>query len=195
MRHLYPMAAFHRVFFWAVCLLCGSHWTCYMPSNVETGRTPPFNPNAPAIGGRASSTVSSLPDFSLKTLNGETVNSQDYDQKVLVVNFWATWCPPCVQEIPHLNDLYSDFRSRGVEILGISMDTGDADIVRRFIRRHGMKYSVVLADSEVGDAFGGVYALPATFIVDQQGEIVKRYDGFRPSYVKDTRRTIDQLLG
>ena len=166
----------------AFCLLQGFSWSCVFPTTTGPG----------AQGSRQ---VSSLPDFSLTTLAGETISSQDYDQKILVVNFWATWCTPCVYEIPHLNDLYRDFRSKGVEILGISMDSGDPEEIRRFIRRHRMKYPVVAGVPSVGDDFGGVRAIPTTFIVDQQGVIVKRYDGFRPSYMKETRRTIEELLG
>ncbi len=197
MKRLHTIAKLSRLLLWVVCLLSGSLGSCYMPSNtgpIGPGGTPPFNPNAP-LTGKGPREISRLPDFSLTTLNGEVVSSQDYDQKVLLVNFWATWCLPCVEEVPQLNDLYSDFQSRGVEILGISMDSGDPEIIRQFIERHGVKYLVALDDSSVGDSFGGVYALPATFIVDQQGEIVKRYDGYRPDYVKDMRRTIEQLLG
>ena len=166
----------------ALCLLQGFSWSCAFPTA-----------NGPGAPG--SRQVSSLPDFSLTTLTGETLSSQDYDQKILVVNFWATWCTPCVYEIPHLNDLYRDFSSKGVEILGISMDSGDPGEVRRFMRRHRIKYPVAVGARSVADDFGGVRAIPTTFIVDQQGEIVKRYDGFRPSYMKETRRTIEELLG
>ena len=166
----------------ALCLLHGFSGACIAPAPTGPG----------AFGARQ---VSSLPDFSLTTLTGETVRSQDYDRKVLVVNFWATWCTPCVYEIPHLNDLYRDFGSRGVAILGISMDSADPEHVRRFTRRHRMRYPVVVGAPSVGEDFGGVRAIPTTFIVDQQGEIVKRYDGFQPAYMKDVRRTIEELLG
>jgi peroxiredoxin len=182
MKRLFTTAKLGRFLLGAVCLLSGSFGSCYMPTNTGPGGTGPRE-------------VSRLPDFSLTTLSGERANSQDYDQKVLVVNFWATWCAPCVVEIPHLNDLYSDFQSRGVEILGISMDTVDPEIVRRFTERHGVKYLVVLGDSSVGEDFGGVRAIPTTFVVDRQGKIVKKYEGFRPEFMKDTRRTIEQILG
>lgn len=166
----------------ALCLLYGFSWSCVAPTT-----------NGPkALEPRQ---VMSLPNFSLTTLTGETVSSQDYDQKVLVVNFWATWCTPCVYEIPHLNDLYREFRSKGVEILAISMDSVDPEYVRRFTQQHRMKYPVVVGAPSVGNDFGGVRAIPTTFIVDQQGKIVKRYDGFQPAYIKDTRRTIEELLG
>ena len=166
----------------ALCLLHGFSWSCVAPTTTGPGDS----------GARQ---VSSLPDFSLTTLTGETVRSQDYDQKVLVVNFWATWCTPCVYEIPHLNDLYRDFRSKGVEVLGISMDSADPEHVLRFTRQHRIKYPVVVGAPSVGDDFGGVRAIPTTFIVDREGEIVKRYDGYRPAYMKDTRRTIEEILG
>jgi len=139
--------------------------------------------------------VSQLPDFSLKNLEGKTVQSEDFSQKILVINFWATWCPPCLKEIPHLNELFLDFRSRGVIVLGISMDQGDPDVVQQFIQRHDVKYPVVMGTSSVGDDFGGIRGLPTTFIVDQNGEIIKRFDGYRPSYPKAMKRTVDQILG
>lgn len=166
----------------ALCLLHGFSWSCVSPTTT-----------GPETSGARQ--VSILPDFSLTTLTGETVSSQDYDRKILVVNFWATWCTPCVYEIPHLNDLYRDFRSKGVEVLGISLDSADREHVLRFTRRHRIRYPVVVGARSLGDDFGGVRAIPTTFIVDQQGEIIKRYDGFRPSYMKETRRTIEELLG
>ena len=182
MNHFLAITRISRLLAGALCLLFGSSWSCVAPTTTGPGAPGPRQ-------------VSSLPDFSLTTLTGESVRSQDYQQKVLVVNFWATWCQPCVYEIPHLNDLYTDFQSKGVEILGISMDSADPEYVRRFTQRHRMKYPVVVGAASVGDDFGGIRAIPTTFIVDQQGEIVKRYDGYRPAYMKDTRRTIEELLG
>ena len=165
-----------------LCIVLGSFWACYMPTNTGFNKA-------------SQSKISSLPDFSLKTPEGAIVNSQDYAHKILLVDFWATWCPPCVEEIPHLNNLYSAFQSRGIEFLGISMDSGNPEIVRKFILQHGVKYPVVMGNSSVGKDFGGIRGLPTTFILDQQGTIIKRYDGYRPAYIKDMRKTIEQLLG
>ena len=112
MNHFLAITRISRLLAGALCLLFGSTWSCVAPTTTGPGAPGPRQ-------------VSSLPDFSLTTLTGESVRSQDYQQKVLVVNFWATWCQPCVYEIPHLNDLYTDFQSKGVEILGISMDSAD----------------------------------------------------------------------
>lgn len=139
--------------------------------------------------------VSKLPNFSLKSLEGKVISSSDFSQKVLVVNFWATWCPPCLKEIPHLNEIYLDFQSRGVTVLGISMDQTTPDVVQQFIHRLDVKYPVVMGSSSVSDNFGGIRGLPTTFIVDQNGKIIKRFDGFRPSYPKDMKRIIDRILG
>lgn len=165
-----------------LCIWLGSFWACYMPTNTGLNKT-------------SQNKLPSLPTFSLNTLEGVRVDSQDYAHKILLVDFWATWCPPCVEEIPHLNNLYSTFQPRGVEFLGISMDSGNPEIVRKFILRYGMKYPVVMGNSSVGKDFGGIRGLPTTFILDQQGTIVKRYDGYRPAYIKDMRKTIEQLLG
>ena len=155
-------------------------FACYMPQNT---------------GPNNLKNVSQLPDFSLRNMEGKIVQSEDFSQKILVINFWATWCPPCLKEIPHLNELYLDFRSRGVIVLGISMDQGDPDVVQQFIQRHDVKYPVVMGNSSVGDDFGGIRGLPTTFIVDQNGVIIKRFDGYRPSYPKAMKRTVDQILG
>ena len=131
MNHILAIPRASRLLAGALCLLCGSSGSCVSPTTTEPGAQGPRQ-------------VSSLPDFSLTTLTGESVRSQDYEHKVLVVNFWATWCQPCVYEIPHLNDLYTEFQSKGVEILGISMDSADPESVRRFTQRHRMKYPVVV---------------------------------------------------
>jgi peroxiredoxin len=115
------------------------------------------------------------PDFSLTDLAGKPLRLSDYRGKVVVLDFWATWCEPCKQEIPHLIDLQSKYAQR-VQVLGISMDDDDKP-VRTFQQQYKMNYPIAVGTSSLADQYGGVLGLPITFVIDGQGRIAKRYIG------------------
>jgi peroxiredoxin len=118
-----------------------------------------------------------LPDFTLKTLAGETINLRSLEgQKVVVVNFWATWCGPCRHEIPDFNDIYSRYRDRGVEMLGISVDSSPATDVPPFLRAVPINYPVLAGSPELTYNYG-IRGLPTTIIIDRSGRIAKRIVG------------------
>jgi cytochrome c biogenesis protein CcmG/thiol:disulfide interchange protein DsbE len=133
-----------------------------------------------------------VPQFTLSSLDGKTVAMKDLSNKVVVSDFWATWCPPCREEIPHLNRLYSDYKGQGLEIIGISMDDGP-DVVKEFAREFRMEYPLVMGNDELADQFGGVLGLPTTFIVDRKGNIVKKFVGL-PS-AEALNRIVRELVG
>jgi len=111
------------------------------------------------------------PDFTLKDLNGSDVSLSDYEGKVLILNFWATWCPPCRAEIPDFIEVYSDYKSKGLEILGISVDQVSADQVRKFVERNEMNYPVAMATSELFRDYPAPQAIPTTLVIDRTGKI------------------------
>jgi thiol-disulfide isomerase/thioredoxin len=118
---------------------------------------------------------------------------KDLENKVIVVDFWATWCGPCREEIPHLNKLYSELKGKGFEIVGISMDTDGTDAVKDFAKELRIEYPIVIGDDKDAEAFGGIIGLPTTFIIDRKGNIVKKYVGL-PS-PGDMERVVKELVG
>ena len=117
--------------------------------------------------------------WKLQDLNGKTVSSADFKGKVVVLDFWATWCPPCRAEIPGFIELQNQYGKDGVAIIGASVDGRDEiAAVKKFAEKLGVNYPVVLADDDTVRAFGGVDAIPTTFIIDREGRIVSRHLGF-----------------
>jgi cytochrome c biogenesis protein CcmG/thiol:disulfide interchange protein DsbE len=131
-----------------------------------------------ATGPAISQSRSKAPNFSLKTADGRTVELAKQKGKLVIVNFWATWCGPCKAEIPGFLEVYEKYRSRGLEIVGISLDQGGWGKVKPFVDRFRMTYPVVIGDGALADAYGGIEAIPPTFIVDKKGNIVKRHVGY-----------------
>jgi thiol-disulfide isomerase/thioredoxin len=115
-------------------------------------------------------------DFSAETLDGATISAASLRGKVTLVNFWATWCPPCRAEIPDLIALQQKYGDH-LQIIGISEDAGATDVVQRFVAEHGINYPIVMATPELERTFSGVNALPTSFILDREARIVQRHVG------------------
>jgi cytochrome c biogenesis protein CcmG/thiol:disulfide interchange protein DsbE len=141
--------------------------------------------------GGSGRTGRSAPQFSLQNLDGRTVSLKDYGSKVIVVDFWATWCGPCRMEIPQLNQLYLNNRTKGLEIIGISMDD-ETDVVKQFLLKTRVDYPVVMGNDGVANDFGGVEGLPTKFIIDRNGNVVRKLVGYQAS---ELEKTIRELLG
>lgn len=120
----------------------------------------------------------SRPEYSVTTLHGERLTSASLQGQVVVVNFWATWCPPCRFEIPALQTLHEELADQGVVVLGISTDVGGEEEIRGFLQERAVSYPVARATRAVRQAFGGISALPTTFILDRDGVIRHRVQGF-----------------
>src|SRR5439155_17496388 len=117
-----------------------------------------------------------VPELTLKTLDGRPINSRDWKGKVTLVNFWATWCPPCREEIPDLIKLQARYKDQ-LQIIGVSSDEGPVAEVAAFVAEHRMNYAVVMETPELTKAFPGIFALPTTFVIDQDGKIVQKHVG------------------
>jgi peroxiredoxin len=118
------------------------------------------------------------PDFTLKDLNGNDVKLSDYDGKLVFVNFWATWCPPCRAEIPGFIKMYDQYKDQGLVILGISTDREGKEVVQPFVDKNKVNYPILFFNMDVINAYGGITGIPTTFIVNQKGEIVNKFVGF-----------------
>ncbi len=116
------------------------------------------------------------PDFELQRLDGTTLKLSSLRGKAVVLNFWATWCGPCKIEMPWLTEFHKQYGPQGVEVIGIAMDEDTAK-VEEFVKEIGATYTILLGTEAVGDAFGGVQFLPATFYIDRQGKVVDRVFG------------------
>jgi thiol-disulfide isomerase/thioredoxin len=117
------------------------------------------------------------PNFKLKSINGEVVELAKLKGRVVVVNFWATWCGPCRAEIPGFLEIYKTYKSKGLEIVGIALDESGWDVVKPFIQTYRIAYPVVLGDSKVARDYGGIQAIPTTFVIDRKGDVVGGQQG------------------
>jgi cytochrome c biogenesis protein CcmG/thiol:disulfide interchange protein DsbE len=134
----------------------------------------------------------SAPDFTLKDADGKTVHLSDYRGKVVLLDFWATWCEPCAMEIPWFIDMQHKRKNQGFEALGVSMDDEGWDAVKPFVARMGVNYRVLLGDDQTAQMYGGVDALPTTFLIDREGRIAAVHLGLADR--KDIEDGVEQLL-
>jgi len=133
------------------------------------------------------------PDFALKDVTGATVKLSDYKGKVVLLNFWATWCGPCKIEIPWFMDFEKTYKDREFAVVGVSMDEDGWDAVKPYIEQHKLNYRVVVGNDQVSQLFGSIDSLPTTLVIDREGRIASMHLGLVAK--KTYEQEIEQLLG
>jgi thiol-disulfide isomerase/thioredoxin len=132
------------------------------------------------------------PDFALTDLAGKTVRLADFRGKIILLDFWATWCVPCREEVPHLIELQRQYAERGFTLLGIALDEEGAAVVKPFAQQFGINYPVVIGNTRVSAAYGGMQALPTAFLIGRDGRILDTFVGDRAE--ADFERAIRSAL-
>jgi len=134
------------------------------------------------------------PDFTLSNLGGTQVSLKDYRGKLVFLNFWATWCEPCKKEFPAMEKLYSDYQSKGLTILAVSIDVGKEDGVKAFAEQMGATFPVLLSrKGKITDAYW-TWGVPTSYLIDRNGNFIGRAMGPREWDSPESRAAIDALL-
>jgi len=131
------------------------------------------------------------PDFTLPALTGERVQLSHYRGKVVLLDFWATWCKPCRKEIPYFAKLQKNYRSRGLQVIAISMDDSP-EPVHSFCNRIHLNYPVVMGNADLGELYGGVLGLPVAFLIGRDGSVYRKHAGATEPAV--LQKEIEDLL-
>jgi len=131
--------------------------------------------------------IDAAPDFSLITVDGVETTLAQFRGKVVLLNFWATWCPPCKAEIPDFIRLYDEHNEKGLEIIGIAVNSGSAEDIRNFIDKYDINYTILTGDEkymyELAQKYGNIRSIPTTFLIDKDGVIRQQWVGQRTEEV------------
>jgi thiol-disulfide isomerase/thioredoxin len=147
----------------------------------------------PRCGKEKESSFPLAPDFTLRTLDGREITLSELRGKVILLDFWATWCSPCRESIPHLIQLYKTYQKSGLVVIGMNMDRGDIDNVRHFIMSMDIPYPIVVTSNDV-DRNYGVTSLPTTILIDKKGRVREKIRGFSSEIAKQITAKVQDLI-
>ena len=136
--------------------------------------------------------IKEAPEFTLLDIDGTRTSLSDFKGKVIILDFWATWCPPCKAEIPHFVELYDEYKKKGLEVIGVSLDSNPEKSLPSFMEEYRINYTMLIANRNVTDSYGGIISIPTTFVIDRNGNIRKKYIGYRDKHVFEN--DIEELL-
>ncbi len=149
-------------------------------------------PNTAGVNDESASGSQKAPEFTLVDTQGKKISLKNYRGKVVIIDFWATWCPPCRRGIPDLIDLQKQYKNK-IAIIGVSLDTDTKDKVVPFMKNYGINYPVIYGTPELVSAYGNIEAIPTSFVIDKKGNIVNQHVGLTPKEVYISE--IKKLLG
>ncbi|MGO8793718.1 MAG: TlpA disulfide reductase family protein [Candidatus Sulfotelmatobacter sp.] len=137
------------------------------------------------------------PDFSLASLDGKSMRLSDLRGKAVLLNFWATWCGPCKIEMPWFVDLQNQYGGQGLQIVGVAMDDASKEDIGKFAKSMGVNYPILIGTEAVGDQYGGVPALPETFVIGRDGKLVDKIIGLKgkAEIEEDVKKALDTRGG
>ena len=142
---------------------------------------------------KATTSSQNAKDFTLTLLDGKKLSSADLKGKAVILDVWDTWCPPCKAEIPHFIELYNEYKSKGLEIVGIAGGRDGLPAVEKFIGDYGINYLNALLDDDFNEKYGPIRSIPTTFVLDKNGNVYKKYVGYNDKSVFET--DIKAILG
>lgn len=127
-------------------------------------------------------------NISIQTITGQTQSLNSYKNKVIILNIWATWCPPCTREIPFLIELQREYGPKGLQIIGISMDE-NIGTVKKFVKVEGINYPIGMFNKNIETTLGAIYSIPTTFIIDKEQRIIKKIVGYheKEAFITDIK--------
>ena len=134
------------------------------------------------------------PGFTLRNLNGNLEGLSEFKDQVVVLNFWATWCAPCLEEMPAFEKLYRRYRSQGLTVIAVSLDKGDTSKVEKFVDEHSLTFPVLLDLDGIAERIYPSFTIPFTYVIDKRGRIAARVDGAKNWSSNETFAALDILI-